>query len=446
MQVTVVGGEWPVKGKKKRESLVARHLPCWFLCLSVVFLVSSAKAARLEVSAGEPVEIRIAVGVPTVVTFPETIKGIPTNANPDYVSMEADGSRLFVVSREEGFGGRVFVIGESDRLHILELVQDEPADTEVQLVLPQSPRRPGDQDGPAGRPQGRGKRASPMRRLLIAMLKGERLTGVEVLEHDQVLATSEAVEIRTTHVYAAGRYLGFLGTARNLTREPFVLRLPEYQAPGLKAIGGGRRDDRSGRRNAGVPGVRAGVAVLRDDGLREHAMDEQLPEGGNRVMPLPCWVRGIAAWATCHKFQAVFLGSVFVLIVLVLVTPAPVPRPPSVAKGAPVPDGRLADVTGDDVLYKLKVTQAAMQREMALLREWISADGVVLPEEADLARVLAALHVAQSQLEAIAGHLEAGQARLAHLVKRHEIEFEAVRRRLRAVEQNLVDGAREERN
>ena len=55
--------------------------------------------------------------------------------------MEADGSRLFVVSRAEGFGGRVFVIGESDRLHILELVQGEPADTEVQLVLPQSPRR-----------------------------------------------------------------------------------------------------------------------------------------------------------------------------------------------------------------------------------------------------------------------------------------------------------------
>ena len=75
-----------------------------------------------------------------------------------------------------------------------------------------------------------------MRRLLIAMLKGDRLPGVEVLEHDQVLAMSEAVEIRTTHVYPAGRYLGFLGTARNLTREPFVLRLPEYQAQGLKAI------------------------------------------------------------------------------------------------------------------------------------------------------------------------------------------------------------------
>lgn len=203
---------------------------------AVLMWITVAMSARTEVSSGEPVEIRIAVGVPTVVTFPEKIKGIPTNANPEYVSMEADGNRLFVVSREAGFAGRVFVIGESDRLHILELMQGEPADTEVQLVLPQAPRRFGEEGGVPRRPRGRGTRTSPIRRLLIAMLKGERLSGVELLEHDQVLANSDEVEIRTTHLYAAGRYLGFLGTARNLTREPFVLRLPEYQAQGLKAI------------------------------------------------------------------------------------------------------------------------------------------------------------------------------------------------------------------
>ena len=208
-----------------------------FLCICMLLAWwSTSSAARLEVSTGEPVEIRIALGVPTVVTFPEKIKGIPTNANPEAVSIEADGSRLFVVSREEGFSGRVFVIGESDRLHILELVEGEPADTEVQLVLPQAPRRFGEERGAAKQRRGRRARGNPVRRLLMAMLKGERLPGVELLAHDQVLASSDQVEIRTTHVYAAGRYLGFLGTARNLTREPFVLRLPEYQAQGLKAI------------------------------------------------------------------------------------------------------------------------------------------------------------------------------------------------------------------
>ena len=206
------------------------------LCASLMFLASPSHAARLEVSTGDPVEIYIAVGSPTVVTFPERVKAIPTSADPEAVSMEAEGSRLFVQSLREGFEGIVFVIGESDRLHILKLVERQPPDTEVQLVLPQAPPRFGDEPGRPGRPSARRQRRSPLRRLLVALLKGETLPGVEVLAHDQVLAQTAEVEIRTTHLYAAGRYLGFLATARNLTDSPFVLRLPEYQAPGLKAI------------------------------------------------------------------------------------------------------------------------------------------------------------------------------------------------------------------
>ena len=205
--------------------------------LAVVGFASPAEGARLEVTTGEPVEIYITVGVPTVVTFPERVKAIPTSADPEAVSMEAEGSRLFVQSLRAGFGGIVFVIGESDRLHILKLVEREPPDTEVQLVLPQAPPRFGDEASRPGRPAAKRRRGSPMRRLLGALLTGERLPGVEVVAHDQVLALTDDLEIRTTHLYAAGRYLGFVGTARNLTAEPFVLRLPEYQAQGLKAIG-----------------------------------------------------------------------------------------------------------------------------------------------------------------------------------------------------------------
>ena len=204
---------------------------------AVVCLAAPLQAARLEVSTGEPVEIYVTVGVPTVVTFPERVKAIPTSADPQAVSMEAEGSRLFVQSLREGFGGIVFVIGESDRLHILKLVEREPPDTEVQLVLPQAPPRFGDEAGRPGRPAARRPEGSPMRRLLAALIRGDRLPGVEVLAHDQVLARTEDVEIRTTHLYAAGRYLGFVGVARNLGAAPFVLRLPEYQAQGLKAIG-----------------------------------------------------------------------------------------------------------------------------------------------------------------------------------------------------------------
>ena len=202
--------------------------------LAVLFLVSSAHAARLEVSTGDPVEVRIAVGTPTVVTFPEGIQAIPTSADPAALSLEIEGERLFIQSLREGFGTVLFVVGKSGRLHLLKLVEHEPPDTEVQLILPQAPSRFGETPPVTGRP--RRPPGNPLRRLMVAMLKGDTLPGVEVLAHDQPLASSQAVEIRTTHLYAAGRYLGFLATARNLTDGPFVLRLPEYQAPGLKAI------------------------------------------------------------------------------------------------------------------------------------------------------------------------------------------------------------------
>ena len=215
-----------------RRVLTLAALSFWVLSIGPV-----SHAARLEISTGEPVEIYIAVGAPTVVTFPEQVRAIPTSADPEAVSMEAEGSRLFVQSLREGFEGIVFVIGESDRLHILKLVEREPPDTEVQLVLPQAPPRFGEEARRQGGPAAGRKRGSPLRRLLVALLKGERIRGVEVLAHDQVLARTAEVEIRTTHLYAAGRYLGFVGKARNLTEAPLVLRLPEYQAQGLKALG-----------------------------------------------------------------------------------------------------------------------------------------------------------------------------------------------------------------
>ena len=204
------------------------------LLLAVLFLVSSAHAARLEVSTGDPVEIRIAVGIPTVVTFPEGIQAIPTSADPASLSLEIEGERLFIQSLREGFGTVLFVVGDSGRLHLLNLVEHDLPDTEVQLILPPAPPRFGETPPVTGRP--RRPPGNPLRRLLVAMLNGDTLPGVEVLAHDQPLASSEAIEIHTTHLYAAGRYLGFLATARNLTDSPFVLRLPEYQAPGLKAI------------------------------------------------------------------------------------------------------------------------------------------------------------------------------------------------------------------
>jgi len=213
-----------------------------FIVVVVVLLGAVwVEAARLEVSTGEPVEVRIHPRQPTVVTFPEPIQAIPTSADPQAVSLELVGNRLFIQSLRGGFGATLFVIGASGQLHVLELVESDTPDIEVQLVEPKGRLQGVVSEAakasarPSGRPAARAA-SSPLRRLLVALLKGETLPGVEVVAHDQELASSGEVEIRTTHLYVAGRYLGFIGVATNRTAGSLVLRLPEYQAAGLKAI------------------------------------------------------------------------------------------------------------------------------------------------------------------------------------------------------------------
>ena len=234
--------------------------------LAVVFFAVSSWAARLEVSTGDPVEIHIAVGVPTVVTFTEEIKSIPTSADPGALSLEIEGKRLFIQSLREGFSATLFVVGQSGRLHLLRLVEHDPPDTEVQLILPQAPPRfeeappaVSGRPGRARRPQG-----NAMRRLLVAMLKGDKLPGVEVLAHSQSLASSKEVEIQTTHLYAAGRYLGFPRHGAQPDRG--AVRAAPAGVPGAGPEGHrrGPGDDSGGRGDAGVPGYRAGIAVLRE--------------------------------------------------------------------------------------------------------------------------------------------------------------------------------------
>ena len=82
---------------------------------------------------------------------------------------------------------------------------------------------------------------------------------------------------------------------------------------------------------------------------------------------------------------------------------------------------------------------------MALLRQWVSEEGAA-PAEADLARVLAELHVAQSELEGFVGHLEAGQARLLDIAVRQEISLEIVSQRVGALEQAMEERLKEQGN
>ena len=193
----------------------------------------------VQVNSG-PVAIYVKVGVPLAVTFPEGIQAIPTGVDPAHLSLEIEGKRLFIQPLIEGFDARLFVIGASGRMYQLHLAEREgEPDDQVELVQPASPPVFG-AEAPTSVDQTLRRRepqtGSPLRRLLVAMVEGRRLPGVSVTDHAQTLFHRGNLEIYTLQLYMAGRYLGYVAVAENRGTDPVVLRLPEYQAPGLRAI------------------------------------------------------------------------------------------------------------------------------------------------------------------------------------------------------------------
>ena len=204
----------------------------------------SLAGVRLVQVGSEPVPVYVEAGVPVAVTFPERIEAIPTGADPAALSLEIEGNRLFIQSLVEGFEARLFVIAAGGRMYQLHLIErvGEP-DDRVQVVLRAPPPVFGAETPVEQRPRA-GRRArkqeSPLRRLLTAMMEGEKLPGVSVADHAQTLFDDGGVAIRTLKVYVAGRYLGYVAAAVNRGTEPVALRLPEYEAAGLKAIAADR--------------------------------------------------------------------------------------------------------------------------------------------------------------------------------------------------------------
>jgi hypothetical protein len=59
---------------------------------------------------------------------------------------------------------------------------------------------------------------------------------VSVAPHTQVVLETETLRMTTQRVYVTGTLQGYVAEAVNRTAEPLPLRLPEYSAPGLKAL------------------------------------------------------------------------------------------------------------------------------------------------------------------------------------------------------------------
>lgn len=217
----------------------------WLLVtvLGLAWCQTALAGVRVVQVGSEPVPVYVEAGVPVAVTFPERIEAIPTGADPAALSLEIEGRRLFIQSLVEGFQARLFVIAAGGRMYQLHLTEREgKPDDRVQLVLPAPPvfgaEAPAEGRVPAKR--GGRKRESPLRRLLTAMMEGTKLPGVSVDDHAQTLFNDGDLAIRTVRVYVAGRYLGYVAVAENRGPRPVALRLPEYQAAGLRAIAADR--------------------------------------------------------------------------------------------------------------------------------------------------------------------------------------------------------------
>ena len=76
-------------------------------------------------------------------TFPEAVQAIPTSADPQALSLEVEGERVFIQSLRAGFGTVLFVVGESGRLHLLKLVDHNPRDAALGCAWRVRPRNVG---------------------------------------------------------------------------------------------------------------------------------------------------------------------------------------------------------------------------------------------------------------------------------------------------------------
>lgn len=211
-------------------------LPCRrTLLLSVTLLgllPRSGAAARPVVFTGEPIVVRLQQRQPTAVQFSEPIAAVPTGADPHTLSLELEGPRLFLQPLTPHVQGQLFALGVSGRSYPVRFAVGRPADTEVVVTLP-----PAAPPGPPAETALPGL-ASPVtvRDLLVGMLRGTPPPGVSVASHTQVVLETATLRITTVRTYVTGTLQGYVAEAVNRTAETLPLRLPEYYAPGLKAL------------------------------------------------------------------------------------------------------------------------------------------------------------------------------------------------------------------
>jgi hypothetical protein len=179
--------------------------------------------------------VRLQPRQPTAVQFPEPIAAVPTGADPHTLSLELEGARLFLQPLTRTVQGQLFALGVSGRSYPLRFAVRRPADTEVVVTLPPDSAGSLPSHAPTG-PTAALAGPVTVRDLLVAMLRETLPPGGSTAPHQQVVLETDTLRLVTVRAYVAGELRGYVAEARNRTTTPLPLRLPEYSAPGLKAL------------------------------------------------------------------------------------------------------------------------------------------------------------------------------------------------------------------
>lgn len=155
--------------------------------------------------------------------------------------------------------------------------------------------------------------------------------------------------------------------------------------------------------------------------------DRALGEEGAKARGCRRPVREMTGWRSAKLVVAMLLGFGGIMA---LVVPEPpwvfeAMRQPRAEQVWPLPDGGLlADVRGEDPLHRLAVSQAALRREIAVLRQRVSgegeAEGAPFPET-DVVRALVDLEAKNAMFRGHVARVEAMQKSIQVEIRRLEI-------------------------
>jgi hypothetical protein len=187
-----------------------RASAAFVLCLCLWAL--PAQAAR-TIAVDQPILVKLELGQPTAVVFPETIKSVALSVSAERFSLDTDGPYLFLLALDPAIRERCFVTGHSGKLYKVAFTVGTPADDVVHLVLE--------------KPQATHVQAQPISppTLVQALATSTALPGQQPADLPPPAMPDPRVTLADSHAVSVGPVVGMVLGVANTTTDPVALDL-----------------------------------------------------------------------------------------------------------------------------------------------------------------------------------------------------------------------------